>query len=128
MTMRTIRTTDATPTVLATFTPEGTDDCFLNRTFRVLGISFGANRASYLVTAAAKRASGVISLVGSPSIVAFEDDAAWACTVDVSGVLRIVVTGAAATIVDWYYLGAESGGSWPFNATGSSAIHWPPDP
>lgn len=103
-----VRTTNASPAVLATLAPTTAADGFQVWEFRVLGVATSGAHAAYVRTVAVKQIGGTVSVVGSVAApFTAEDVAGWDCTVDVSAnVVRVLVTGAAATDVDWYLQGA----------------------
>jgi hypothetical protein len=63
----------------------------------------GTQAAGYVRSAAFRRSGATTTQVGTTaSISTFEDDAAWDATIDVdSGVVRVMVTGVALTVIDW---------------------------
>lgn len=105
-----LRTTDATTTTLATIAPvvpakaSAAPDGFTVWEVRVLAVATDGSRAGYVRTFGVKHTSGTVALVGSvASPETFEDVSGWNCTVDVSSnVVRVRVTGAAATTINWY--------------------------
>lgn len=59
--------------------------------------------AGYIVNGAVKVVSGTASLIGTPTVLGYEDDATWDCQVAVSGdALRINIRGAASQNIDWH--------------------------
>lgn len=104
------RTTDATTATLATIAPiapkPGTTpaDGFTVWEVRVIGVATNGERAGYVRTFGMKHTGGTVSLVGLvPPSITVEDVAGWNCSVDVSGgVVRVRVTGAVGTEIDWY--------------------------
>lgn len=99
-----LRTTNATPTVLATIAPTDAADGFTVWEFRIIAIATSGARAGYIRTAGIKQSGGTVSLVGSVGTpLTVEDVAGWDCTVTIAGnVVQVLVTGAGATTVDWY--------------------------
>ena len=67
--------------------------------------SSGSDRAVFNIRCAFKVLGGVVSLIGTPSLIFTKADAGaatWSATADVSAnTIRVRVTGAAATTVTW---------------------------
>jgi hypothetical protein len=98
----TLTTTDATVTTIATATPTNTKAETIIATVTAKDKATG-NSASYRVVACAKRQGGTTTLTGVVSVQwSIEDVAGWDATIDVSTPdVRVRVTGAAATNIDW---------------------------
>lgn len=97
-----VQTTDATVTSLATLAT--TDDYTYIITAEVQGaVNTGGNTAGYGRAATFKNVAGTLSQVGSTTALwTHEDAAGWDCDIDADGTdIRIRVTGAAATTIDW---------------------------
>ena len=99
--LRTTQTTNATVTNLGTTAiPDG-------KVFRLSGRVMGqradlAQRASYSFVAVVTASAGTASIDYQLVTTEFESDAAWNCTVDANSAnIRIRVTGAAATTINW---------------------------
>lgn len=97
-----VQTTDATQTTCGTYTvPAGAYTVEL----LVTGAKSDLTAASgWKITVTVVNNSGTVSIVGGGAIIVGPTDGAttWAVTVDVSGTsLRLRVTGAAATTIDW---------------------------
>lgn len=96
-------TTDATQTVAATFTTTS------NHAYGVIAKIVATETADFDETAFYVRAAlfendgGTLSLVGSiATTVTIEQTSGWDVTLDASGSdIRVLVTGAAATVVTW---------------------------
>jgi hypothetical protein len=75
-------------------------------TARRTGGSAGAaeDGASYIVAATVKNVGGTATLIGAVSaLYTAEDQAAWNCTIDVTGATaRVRVTGAANNNITWH--------------------------
>lgn len=109
-----VYTSDATPTSMTAGglglpVPLSDNDEAVMITAQVVGYQRGGtnNAAGYMIEATAKRGTGAasVALVGSPTVRAQENNAAWDCTVaaDTSiGGLKILVTGAAGVTIDWF--------------------------
>lgn len=99
-----VQTTNATQTTLLSATAAngaGTRSSHVRCTISATGSS---GFASYTIDFGVKTVSGVATILGTPSVIGYEDAgaAAWDVTADVSGALyRIRVTGAAATTINW---------------------------
>jgi hypothetical protein len=102
-----LATTDATQATLLTIntTSDTANLVVAYVTARRTGGTSGSagDSAGYSMTALVKNVGGTATVVGSPSIVALEDQAGWDATVDASaGALRVRVTGAANNNVTWH--------------------------
>ncbi len=98
-------TTDATVTVAATrATGSNTIYYVKAKVVAVATGTFGSDVAAYERVACIKNVAGTVTLQGSVTAVAtIESNAAWDCTIDVSGTNIVVkVTGAAATAITWH--------------------------
>lgn len=96
------QTTNGTQTTAGTYTPA--DGKAVEVVVRVSGRkSDGTQAGGYLLSAAFRRAGGTTTQVGTTTALAtHEDDAGWDATLDASGTdVRVRVTGAGATNVDW---------------------------
>jgi hypothetical protein len=99
----TLTTTNATPTVIATVTPTNTKAETLVVTVTGKDKATG-NCASYGLVALVKRQGGVTTLSGAVGSrwTAIEDVPAWDATISIATPdVQVVVTGAAATNIDW---------------------------
>lgn len=99
----TVQTTDATPTKLVSWVPDdGTAEVF---EVLIVGKKTGsAEAAGYKLSGAVRRNGGATAFVsGAPTApFTYEDAAAWAVAVSVtSPQVDVLVTGAAATTIDW---------------------------
>jgi len=98
-------TTDATVTVAATrITSSNTIYYVKAKVVAVATGTFGSDVAVYERLACIKNVAGTVTLQGSVTAIAtIESNAAWDCTIGVSGTSIVVnVTGAAATAVTWH--------------------------
>lgn len=97
-----IQTTDATYTMCSFYTLP--DECLAFVTATVLGIQSGSsNTAGYKLNAVVEAQSGTRAVVSTveQSIIK-EDTPTWDANIDVSGNdVRVMVTGVAATTIDW---------------------------
>ena len=100
-----VATTDATQTVLATFKPNPNRVVNVIATVLAGGTLDFSKAAAYGLEAAFRvDSTGAVTLVGSVRSLwtANETDAAWDATIDTSGgLIRVLVTGAAATNISW---------------------------
>ena len=96
-----IQTADATVTTLDSFML-ATNTAVI-WTAIVVGVkSDKTQAAAYILSACFRNNAGTVFQVGTTTIQAFEDDAAWAATIDNSTTtIRIRVTGVAATTIQW---------------------------
>jgi hypothetical protein len=104
----TVNTTDATPTVLASF-PVGTNQTKVMQAF-IKGVRTGGaagttgDAAGYIMMATVKDIAGTATVIsgGTATPVTGEDQAAWNVTIDTSGAnARVNVTGAASNNITW---------------------------
>lgn len=100
----TVQTTDATVTSLLTYAMADNTTAIFEA--RVTGdVNAGANSAGYIRQSVYKRTGGGAATIVGAQVLALtaEDNAAWDCTIDTDGAntVRVRVTGAAATTVDW---------------------------
>jgi len=102
ITEATVQTADATVTTLASTTPTNTKAIAI-RAIVVGKDKATGNSAGYGLAATAKRQGGVTTLTGAVTVLwSHEDVAGWDATIDVSTPdVRVRVTGAAATNIDW---------------------------
>jgi hypothetical protein len=65
--------------------------------------SAGSQGAAYVLSGTFRNDAGTVTQIGTTTaLVTHEDNAAWACVLDVSGTnVRVRVTGAAATTITW---------------------------
>jgi hypothetical protein len=101
-----VTTTDATVTTLATIAiPASTSVMIEARVVarRTGGASGTAeDGAGYIVSGVYKNVAGTATEIGETSIFSAEDQAGWACTINVSGANALLqVTGAASNNVSW---------------------------
>lgn len=98
-------TTDATPTVAATYDTSLWTNAAFNCIIQVLGYdTVGFNEVGgYVIAATFKREAGSLAIVGTATALhTAENTAAWAAAATASGNnITITVTGAAATTVQW---------------------------
>lgn len=98
-----IQTTDATVTILNTFTLE--DENVYHVKVKATAVeSDGSNRASYeRIVTVYRTGAGSATIQGAISTVhEVESDAAWDLTFNVNGNnLRVIITGVAATTIEW---------------------------
>lgn len=100
-----VTTTDATPTTIQSWSP--TDQSTEQVEVRVAAmrrVSQGTEGAGYFIAGTFRRKDGTLTQIGSTRIVAGpdEDTAGWDVTFNVSSPnLRVQVTGASASIVQW---------------------------
>lgn len=96
-----VQTTDATQTTLDSFT--SLSNSAVSVSWMVTAIkSDRSQAASYIVSAAFRNNGGTISQIGSTQVSGLEDDSNWAVAVDTSsGLIRLRVTGVAATTIQW---------------------------
>jgi hypothetical protein len=98
-----VQTTDATVTTAASFTPA--DGTVVSVWVAVdARQTDGTKGASYLRRALYRRVGGTVTLIGSVQTIGTdaEETAGWDATLDISSTLvRVRVTGAAATTIDW---------------------------
>lgn len=96
-------TTDATQATAATF-PTRTDHAY-GVTAKIVATETADHDeiAFYVRAAAFKNDGGTLTLVGSiASLVTIESTSGWDVTLDASGTnIRVLVTGAAATVATW---------------------------
>jgi len=111
-----VSTTDATPTVLLNYNvvlsiPDDTVYTFKAFVTGMEQSSSAADNttrdsAGYTINGVVENYGGDTDLVGTPTIVAFEDDSAWDCAVtatdSTTDSLTFTVTGAAATNIRWF--------------------------
>lgn len=100
----TVTTSDATATTLDSFSFDHVSGKTVVVTYVVQATSTAsAEVATYIRTACFRSYGGTVTQVGSTQDGGtFEDDAAWDCTIDVSGTtIRCRVTGKAATNIRW---------------------------
>ena len=96
------QTTDATQTTAGTYTPA--DGKVVTVHARVSGRkNDGTEAAGYVLAATYRRAGGTTTQVGTTTALAtHEDSSGWDATLDASGTgVRVRVTGAGSTTVDW---------------------------
>lgn len=98
-------TTDATPTALPGYVTTLLMDDFEAVTViaQIVGFQRGGtpNAGGYNVAFVAKR-SGSVSLVGSPTVAAWENNAAWDVAISTAANgINVSVTGAAGVTIDW---------------------------
>jgi hypothetical protein len=96
-----IKTTDATPFTILSWTPA--DDSVEHFEAQVVGLTQNASKAAgYKIVGTARRNDGTTALVGSVVIDTQETTAGWDATIDASSPsLRVRVTGEAATTILW---------------------------
>jgi len=96
-----IKTTDATPFTILSWTPA--DDSVEHFEAQVVGLTQNAAKAAgYKIVGTARRNDGTTSLVGALVIDTNETTAGWDATIDASSPsLRVRVTGEAATTILW---------------------------
>jgi hypothetical protein len=115
-----LTTTNATTQTLQAYTPRPHASGLVFITAIVTAQAANGDSAGYLVRGAAKAIAGTVSIVGSTSVVSFEDSGAssWSVTVDAAdGAARLRVTGASSTTIVWQVervelAGRRSGNEW----------------
>lgn len=98
------QTTDATPLVLASFAMPTASGVTIET--RIIGrqSAGGASTAGYFARAVAENPGGTTALIGAVDQLVREDVAGWDGTItvdDTTDVVRVLVTGAAATTINW---------------------------
>lgn len=102
VTFHQVQTSDATQTTCGVVTLP--DECYAQFLVRVVARTTGGVRAEYVrwYSAGREAGAGAAAVAGNTSTRLVEDIAAWDCLMDVSGNdMRVRVTGAAATTIDW---------------------------
>lgn len=98
-----VQTTDATVTTLSSISVEDGKTTHIEATVSARKTD-GTAGATYSLHSSFRRTGGTTTQIGGITTVSHiaEDDSSWNATTDVSGsTVRIRVTGAAATIIDW---------------------------
>jgi len=98
-----VQTTDATQTTCGSYTTSSNSAVTIKLLVTALKSDFSAS-SGWELTVTARNAGGTVTLEGGGAIIVGPTDTgtAWSVTVDVSGAdVRLRVTGAAATTVDW---------------------------
>lgn len=98
----TVQTTNATVTTLLSHTP--TD--LMTTTYEFVVVAHKTDHsqgAAYKFTATVRRSGGTVTQINTTtSLMTHEDDAAWDAVMDISSTsVRVRVTGAAATTINW---------------------------
>jgi len=99
-----VQTSDATVTSLSTFTTKPSKAYLVTAKVVALNATDLTQGAGYVRYASFRTdAAGVLTQIGATAATAtIEDNAAWDATIDASGTdIRVRVTGAAATLVNW---------------------------
>jgi len=98
----TVQTTDATVTTLLAYTPTDAKTTLI--VALVAARSSVPTGASYIRRFTVRRAGGTVTAISTVETIGSDDEdtAAWDATLDISGTtVRVRVTGAAATTIDW---------------------------
>lgn len=98
-----VQTTDATQTTCGTYTTASNSAVTIELLVTGLKSDFSAS-SGWKIYVTARNSGGTVTLEGGGAIIVGPTDPAttWSVTVDVSGAdVRLRVTGAAATTVDW---------------------------
>lgn len=99
-----VQTTDATVTDVSTFTTVPSKVFYVIAEIAAINAGDLTTGAAYVRSAAFRTsAAGVLTIIGAvATTVTIEDTAGWDATIDASGTdIRVRVTGAAATTVNW---------------------------
>lgn len=100
----TVDTTDATATVLYSFQPQDSATYTVETRVAADNSTDGGNGAGYkrIATFRVTTLGAVTQISTTTAVATHEDDGAWDCTIDTSGgLIRVLVTGAAATTIRW---------------------------